>query len=248
MRIYRILAAAVAVLAATGASAATPVGALYGDKPGTPDLTGVWYHLSKPGSVWAPVPKFKGKYAADYQRHVDAEKAGKPLADLGARCMPSGMPNTLLLSGYPTEIIQTPGRVTVIKENLSQVLRIWTDGRPQEKDPDPTFFGHSVGHWEGDSLVVDTFGIRDETQLDAGRTMPHSTKLHLTERFRKSDPKTLEVKITAEDPEAFEGKTEVTSYFQSRNDYEVMEHVCEAPGFDITPDGAIAGAPAAPVK
>ena len=65
--------------------------------------------------------------------------------------------------------------------------------------------------------------------------MPHSTKLHLTMRFRKVDPKTLELKIVAEDPEAFEGKIETTSIFEERNNYEVMEHFCEAPGFEPRP-------------
>ena len=237
-----------AAMIAGAAGAETPPGALYGAKPGTPDISGVWYHLGKRDTPWTPDPKFTPTYEAERQRRVAAETAGKPMADLGSRCMPTGMPTALMLSGYPTEIIQTPGRVTVIKENLSQTLRIWTDGREQDKDPDPTFLGHSVGHWEGDTLVVDTVGLRDESLLDVARTMPHSTSLHLVMRFHKIDPKTLELKITADDPVAFAGKIETTSIFEQRNNYEVMEQYCEAPGFAVDADGALSTLPVASMK
>jgi hypothetical protein len=233
-----------ALATGTAALAETPPGALYGAKPGTPDISGVWVPNSKRGSNWSPTPKFIGDYQKLFERRVAGEKNGKPLADLGSRCLPTGMPSALLLSGYPTEIIETPGRVTLIKENLSQTLRIWTDGRPVDPEVDPTFLGTSTGHWEGDTLVVDIVGIRDEGLLDAGRTMPHSNKLHLTMRLHKIDPNTLEMRFEAEDPLAFEGKSNAVAIFEKHDDFEVMEQYCEAPGFVVNADGTLSEDPA----
>ena len=224
----------------------TPAGALYGAKTGTPDISGVWMATGKLSKDWSPKPVFTPKYEAIYEKRLAADKAGSPLADPGARCLPHGLPTALQFGGYPIEIIETPGRVTVIKEQLAQTWRIWTDGRGHPTDPDPNFLGHSIGHWEGDTLVVDIVGLRDDTLLNMARTMPHSTALHVVQRWRKIDPTTLELKMTADDKDAFAGTTESTTIYKLRNDYEILELFCEGPGFDINPDGTFSDSPHSP--
>jgi hypothetical protein len=230
-------------IAAGAAEAQTPPGSLYGDKAGAPDISGVWDTVGSRSTGWSPAPKYTPKYKAEFERRVAADKAGNPIADPGALCMPHGLPTALMYSGYPIEIIQTPGRVTVIKENFSQTWRIWTDGRPHPENFEIGFLGHSTGKWEGDTLVVDVTGFRADTLLDTGRTMPHSEKLHIVQRWRRIDPQTLELKMVADDPEAFEGKIESTTIMRPRNDLEILELFCEGAGFDINPDGTFAALP-----
>jgi hypothetical protein len=238
-----VLAAAALLLGAGAAAAQTPAGSLFGGKAGTPDISGVWDVVGSRSTSWSPKPAFTPKYKAEYERRVAADKAGKPIADPGARCLPHGLPTALMYSGYPIEIIQTPGRVTVVKENFSQTWRVWTDGRSHPSEFEIGFLGHSVGKWEGDTLVVDIVGLRDDTLLDTGRTMPHSTKLHIVQRWRKIDPETLELRMVADDPEAFAGKVESTTIMRQKNDLEILELFCEAPGFDISADGEFSALP-----
>lgn len=221
----------------------TPEGSLYG-APGTPDISGIWQVTNSGSNNWTPYPPaYRPEYQARFEEWVAADEAGAPLADPGARCLPHGLPTALMFSGYPIEIIQTPGRVTVIKELLAQTWRIWTDGRPLPEEIDPSFLGQAVGHWEDDTLVVEIVGLRDDTLLDARRTMPHSTDLRIVQRWRKLDPDTLELKMTAEDPTAFEGVLETTVLHTRWLDQVLMEHFCEAPGFDISEDGQFAPIP-----
>ena len=110
-----LAALAVAFGLAGAAAAQTPPGSLFG-APGTPDISGLWNQSGKLSKGWTPaVPDYAPKYRAEYEKRAAANKAGAPLADPGARCMPHGLPTALMFGGYPVEIIQTPGRVTVIK-------------------------------------------------------------------------------------------------------------------------------------
>jgi hypothetical protein len=100
----------------------------------------------------------------------------------------------------PIEIVQTPQRIFMFFEYAHTYREIWMDGRALPKDPDPSYFGYSVGRWEGDTLVVESVGFNDQTVLNG---MPHSDAAHLVERYRRPDLDTLELTLTADDSKAY---------------------------------------------
>jgi hypothetical protein len=102
----------------------------------------------------------------------------------------------------PWKVIQTPGLVAILYENSMTYRQIFMDGRILSRDPDPTFMGYSVGHWEGDTLVVETAGYNDKTWLDFSGH-PHTDALHMTERLHRRDFGHMEVQLTFDDPKAY---------------------------------------------
>jgi hypothetical protein len=115
--------------------------------------------------------------------------------------------------------------VLIIYEFDHFVRQIWTDGRPHVKDLPGTWMGDSIGKWEGDTLVADTTGFNDKTWVDrAGH--PHSEDLHVVERIRRADPKTLQVDITIEDPKAYTKPWGGQLLFTGRPDWSISELVC----------------------
>jgi hypothetical protein len=128
--------------------------------------------------------------------------AGKPMWSRSARCYPSGVPAFLLIPVQPMFFIQTPREVMIIAQHDSDVRRIYLDV-PHSESPKPSWYGESVGHYEADTLVVDTIGLNDKTFVDSFRT-PHSEKLHVVERFRLTDGgKLLNTDILMDDPAVF---------------------------------------------
>ena len=105
-----------------------------------------------------------------------------------------------IIKQKPVEIVQTPQRIFMFFEYEHTFREIWMDGRALPKDPDPSYFGYSVGRWEGDTLVVESVGFNDKTVLDG---MPHSDALHFVERYRRPDLDTLELTLTADDSKAY---------------------------------------------
>lgn len=99
----------------------------------------------------------------------------------------------------PLEIVQTPQRIFMFFEYAHTFREIWMDGRELPKDPDPSYFGYSVGRWEGNTLVVETVGF-DQTVING---MPHSDAAHLVERYTRPNLDTLELNLTASDPKAY---------------------------------------------
>jgi hypothetical protein len=176
-----------------------------------PDWGGIWLMTfdRPPGSGGpprpAPPPPLKGKYLDQYNAWKANIKANSGVVkSTTSHCTPPGMPAIMSMFQYPYEFLFTPGRVTINQEAWMQTRHIWTDGRPHAQDPDPTFMGDSVGHWEGDTLVADTIAIKDTVPLATGA--PHSDKLHVMERIhlKKGDPNILIDEVTVEDPEALE--------------------------------------------
>jgi hypothetical protein len=127
---------------------------------------------------------------------------------------------------YPIEILQTRGQVTIIQEAMSQVRRIYL-GQPQMKieDVPPGYFGHSVGPWEGDTLVVDTVGVKEEVL--GYKDTPHSSQMRITERFRLVAPDVLHDQITVEDPVTLEKPWTYTFAYRRNPGYQMLEYVCE---------------------
>ena len=129
--------------------------------------------------------------------------AGKPMFSLHATCRPAGVPDFLLLPmTIPMYIVQGPKEVLLILEDFGDVRRVYLNAKhsPHLK---PSWYGEAIGHYEGDTLVVDTIGFNDKTPVDHFQT-PHTTQLHVVERYHLIDGgKTLEVNVHVEDPGAF---------------------------------------------
>lgn len=104
--------------------------------------------------------------------------------------------------------------------------QIFTDGRKLPEDQNPTWFGYSVGKWEGDTLVVETTGFNEESWLDDGGH-PHSDALHVTERFRRSNFGNMDIQFTIDDPKAYTKPWTATVRFQLLADTELIENICE---------------------
>ena len=181
----RAIATSILVLATTGVAAAQS----------RPDLTGLWIAsaadisvLLLPGEEIALTP-----YGAERYRKVDM--ANSP----SYKCLPYG-PTRGLQSTNPFQIIQTAALVAIITEHIDYRM-IYTDGRghPDDIFDYPEWMGHSIGRWEGDTLVVDTIGMREETWLDTAG-FEHSAKLRITERFQKTGPDAIRLTVTINDP------------------------------------------------
>jgi hypothetical protein len=128
--------------------------------------------------------------------------AGKSLYTVANSCRPSGVPNMLLVRVTPFFFLQTPKEIWLIWQNDHMVRRIYMN-QPHSSNVRPSWFGESVGHFEGDTLVVDTIGLNTKTTVDNYHT-PHTDKLHVVERYRMvDDRKALEVGVTVDDPGAF---------------------------------------------
>jgi hypothetical protein len=166
-----------------------------GDVPGTPGMNGVNEHFRPPLTPW-------GQAAFDAAKPLSGSKAVAGQEDNSAlRCEPSGPPQVLVLPN-PWEIVQIPGRVLMFFEEQHIWREIWTDGRPLPKDPDPSWMGYSVGHWEGDTFVVDTVGFNDKEWVDLYGN-PRTSTTRLTERYRRLNHDTLEQQIIIEDPKVY---------------------------------------------
>lgn len=192
-----------------------------------PDWGGVWV-LSRPApGTTREQPRLKGQYLADYEAwQKDARDNDGVARREVSNCMPPGMPRMMGTGQYPLEFLFTPGRVTLQHEAWMQTRSIFTDGRAHPEDLEPGIFGHSVGRWEGDTLVVDTFGLKPITQLETG--MGHSDQLRVTERIHlaEGDPDTLVVEMTMVDPLALEAPYRRTHTFKRERDWNLMEFVC----------------------
>ena len=140
------------------------------------------------------------------------------------RCWPGGVPGFLLFPIQPLYFIQTPREVWMILQYDHQVRRVYLD-RPHSAHPEPSWFGESVGHYEGDILVVDTIGISTKTTIDNYQT-PHTDALHVVERFRiASGGKQMRVDIVVDDPGAFTTAWSASQLY-NRADQEMLESVC----------------------
>lgn len=187
-----------------------------------PDMDGVWEMTFGRGAGFGRPEPFSltPKYEAMRKEYL----ANPPHDTPQANCVPPGMPE-IMNQPYPIEILYTPGMVTVIAEAYMQVRHIYTDGRPHPDDPDLTFNGNSIGHWEGDTLVVDSVGFTPATSL--GRGVQHSDKMHIVERFHLQDPDTLLITATIEDPEALTKPWTRTTTYKRHRDWTLDEYICQ---------------------
>jgi hypothetical protein len=238
------------IRAALLASACTVVIAGAAESGKRPDLNGVWVFadsfmdrqdgvfLAAPGRAEASErenklfamgePKLKGAYAkraADLKiAEKEAEAQGKTLADPAADCIPPGMPG-FWRGPYAFEILQNAKQINLFQESWEQTRRIYLDGRkhPSLDNADPLYQGHSVGHWEGDTLVVETVNISPATTLEG---VPHSDKLSVSERFHLVKPDILDIHVTVLDPDALAEPWVITRKLRRKPEMEINDYVC----------------------
>jgi len=200
-----------------------------------PDWSGVWepsFMRPAPGQGPPAPPKLTPAYASQYAKFQEKNRTtpGINFVSSVASCVPPGVPQSMQ-EPYPIEFLFTPGRVTVLIETYSLIRRIYTDGSPPPADPDPSYQGTSVGHWEGDALVVETSAILPETSPLNGIN-GHSDKLHVTERMHLVDPDTLEITTTRVDPAVFVEPYTTTAHYRRHRDWKIMEYVCQQNNHD----------------
>ena len=159
-----------------------------------PDLNGVYGFAGVRG---AETPALKP--GAEKFKIVRGPNDVRGNTTLGTDCKPLGVPQSFV-TPYPFQIVQTPKLILMVFEYPNAIRFIPTDGRPHPVDPDPTWMGDSVAHWEGDTLVVDTLGFNDKTEVSG---YMHTEDLHVVERFRRIENGSLEYNVTVEDPNVF---------------------------------------------
>ena len=203
------------------------------------DLTGVWrrsrrppdkarkytiYELAflitnekPPMTPWAEA-KFKTAKPNVGPNAVTLTETNDPISN----CFPPGVPR-IYTHPFPVQILQTQEQVAMLFEYDSMRRHIYIDGRPHDTSLGPSWMGDSIGHWEGDTLVVDTVNFNDKTWLDrVGH--PHSDALHLTERFRRAKDHLFD-DITIEDPKAYT-KSWGVKYVYKLKPWDIGEEIC----------------------
>lgn len=192
---------------------------------GKPNLTGV-YNSSSFNFGGGAVRGQTDPVQATLKPGAEKYKVVRGPTDAGvyASCMPTGVPLAYFVP-YQWEIVQGLDKVVILYEYL-HMFRVIPINGAHPADPDPTWMGDSVGHWDGDTLVVDTVGFNDRTELPGA--FRHSEALHVTERFHRTDFDRLQWDATIEDPNVFAKPWTITRTFPLRTDLDkVDEYVCE---------------------
>jgi len=210
---------------------------------GTPDLSGIWEpentlpcDPNDGGDNCTDIPigeqflniaaRLKGglpyqPWAADLSK-VRAEGRGKD--DPSVRCLPNGVPRANTIPTFK-KIVQVPGMLVILDEYNATYRQIFVDGRPFPVDPQPTWNGYSVGKWNGDTLIVETIGLRDGLWLD-GMGNPLTDAAKVTERLRRVNFGNLEIEVTVDDPKAYTKPWTVTlNHFIVLN-AELIDYIC----------------------
>jgi hypothetical protein len=193
---------------------------------GKPDLSGLWRnpngkYLDNIAADGIEVP-FQPWAAALYKERQENFSKDRP----SGRCLPHGIPDAMLVPATPFKVVQTPGVSLILYENQGHYRQVFTDGRGFPKEMESTWLGYSIGKWEGDTFVVETRGLNDQTYLDDGGH-PHSEAYHAVERFRRRDFGHMDIQFTIDDAKAYTRPWNVTIHFELFPDNEIMESVCE---------------------
>lgn len=194
---------------------------------GKPDLSGVWQRpyvpdMSKTGKnqqATSPLP-FTQWGAETFSKYDPAK------FDYTGHCLPQGLTRSMN-SPFPIQIVQKPETFAVLYEAWNVFHVVPTDGRTFPKgDLDPTWMGTSFGHWDGDTLVVETRGFNEKTNLDTiGH--PHSDQMKVTETYRRTDDTHIVYEVTIDDPKTYTKPWKNSRIFTLRRDWNIMEYSCE---------------------
>jgi hypothetical protein len=184
---------------------------------GHPDLSGVYIA----GFSLSPLKDLKLKPGAEKYKVVqDPNDLGQ-----GVTCVPPGVP-AATMQPYPLQIVQKPGLVVILYEAYHLFRVIPTDGSTHPDDLDPTYMGNSVGHWDGDTLVVDVTGFNDKTFVGLGGYR-HTTAYHVVERYHRVSYEELDYSATIDDPNVFAAPFTVSSKLRLHPEWQIQEYVCE---------------------
>jgi hypothetical protein len=250
-------AAAAALSLALFAAAQDSGGAAKKAKPpvprtagGKPDLSGIWQGGGTTGLTFAigeanakaarpdatPQPAAR-REPVPYQDWILPKlqeiRDRRGIDDPSGRCLLVGVPRITSMP-LPLKIVQTDGEVIILYETFHAFRIIPTDGRGHPDDLDPSYMGDSVGHWDGDTLVVDVVGFNDKTWIGAGGATLHSDALHVVERYRRVDYDTITYDVTIEDPKVFTRPFSLpSSYLSLRPGERIREYECIADNQDL---------------
>jgi hypothetical protein len=192
---------------------------------GQPDLSGIWQvpglkYLINIAADLKEVP-FQPWAEAVYKERVETNGKDDP----NVLCLPSGIPEKIAVTS-PWKIVEMPALTVILYESRTIFRQIFTDGRSLPVDPNPTWNGYSVGHWEGDDFVVETAGFNGRTWMDTNGH-PTTDALRVTERYRRKDFGHMDVVITIDDPKAYTKPWTVTEPAVLQPDTELIEYICE---------------------
>jgi hypothetical protein len=190
---------------------------------GKPDLSGVWYapRTVDPGiPAMLPWAEKLTKERTESHSKMDPE----------ARCLPAGVPR---MNPFPYKFVQTPTLLVMLFEgNIHSYRQVFLDGRGHPKDLEPTWYGDSIGKWDGDTLVVDSIGFNDKFWFGfAGH--PHTEQLHVIERYHRRDLGNLDIDITIEDPGAYTKPWLIKRSSALMVNYELQEYICNENNQDV---------------
>ena len=224
---------------------------------GKPDLTGVWQGGSTHPGNWeeanagtgvggsgrdpnAPVvgssnDRPAGREGAPYQEWA-AKKVlesfnRRGIDDPTSRCLPAGIPRSVMLGLFPQQIVQTPTQVVILYEYMS-TFRVIPLNAEHPDDMLPSYMGNSVAHWDGDTLVVDVTGFNDKTWL-AGTGTFHSDALHIVERYTRVSKDRIDYEVTMEDPNVLTKPWMLRSTLMLREGTRLQEYICAENNLDL---------------
>jgi len=208
-----------------------PAGPAPKNAEGKPDISGAWApnaireNVDMVGAgVQVPFQEWSEKLYKTHKENISKD-------DPEARCLPPGVPR-MSTTPYPFRITQVPGLTLIVYEGGAHVWRqIFTDGRPHSKDPNPSWLGESIGHWDGDTFEVDTIALNGKTWIDESG-IPTSDALHVIERFHRIDLGHLEIEHTVEDPKVFTKPWKFTTHPVMLQG-ELMEYICQENNRDV---------------
>src|SRR5213594_130499 len=193
---------------------------------GKPDLSGVWRGGGPVQDL--AVGLAKGETIPLLPEAEKLMKSRQSKDDPEANCLPTGVPR---IAPYPWRILTTPNgshMYFLFEGNIHSYRQIFMDGRkhPEGDALNPTWYGHSTGRWEGDTLVIDTVGFNDRSWFDFVGN-PHSDQLHVIERYTRRDAATMVNEITIDDPIMYARPWKVSFTARARPDEELMEYICQ---------------------
>ena len=189
---------------------------------GRPDLTGLWLRRGGIVNISDGLPK--GETMPLRPETLKRMQALQAKDDPQTNCLPLATPRG---NPYPFRFVETPTHLFILNESMHGYRQVFMDGRTHPDPPDPSWHGHSIGRWEGDTLVIDTVGFNDLTWLDNYGHL-HSDKLHTVERFTRTDLGTLTWEILVDDPVAYTKPFTLTfTALLMPRDQELMEYMCE---------------------
>ena len=216
-------------LAQTGGGEKT-VAENYIELANLPDWSGLWtpYVADQRAQATENLTPWTDEAGKEISFMLAEEINGRP-AGIFSDCLPEGMPTWMLISHNAFEALFTPGRITLLGESDSNRLRrIYTDGRDHPEDPDPTYHGHSIGYWDGDTLIVDTVGILPEVfiAVTEGVGIRNGGDMHIVERFYLADPDTMYIDMEITAPHVLTETWETRRIYERVRGFDIIEGIC----------------------